>query len=76
MKTETQQNDLLEMDDLIILRINKVSSYTGLSRSMIYDLVARREFPHPISLGQRAVGWIKAEVVAWLEERIGITRHR
>lgn len=53
-----------------ILRRQLVESQTGLSRSKIYDLITRDEFPRPIKIGARAVGWVEADVVAWINSRI------
>ncbi len=53
-----------------ILRLPEVKQKTGQSRSTIYDKVQRGEFPAPVKLGERAVGWVEAEVEAWLKDRI------
>ena len=53
-----------------ILRRPKVEKKTGLSRSTIYLLIKKGTFPKPIKLGERSVGWVEAEVDAWLESRI------
>ena len=53
-----------------ILRRQLVESQTGLSRSKIYDLITRDEFPRPIKIGARAVGWVEADVEAWINSRI------
>ena len=47
-----------------ILRLPAVKTNTGLSRSTIYLRVAQGEFPKPVSLGGRAVGWPASEVAA------------
>jgi len=39
-------------------------------RSTLYAKVAEGEFPTPIKLGQRSVGWSAAEVEAWIDSRI------
>lgn len=49
-----------------ILRIKAVKELTGLGRSSIYDKIKRREFPPPIPLGPRAVGWLFSDLDAWL----------
>jgi prophage regulatory protein len=68
---------------LIILRRKQVEARTGLSRSTIYSKFRRnpkrpREydptFPRPVSIGTRAVGWIEAEVDAWLNAQIQKSR--
>ena len=53
-----------------ILRLPEVKRRTGLSRSSIYGRVDQQTFPRPIPLGGRAVGWIEAEVEAWLKSQI------
>ena len=53
-----------------ILRLPDVKQKTGQSRSTIYDKVQRGEFPAPVKLGERAVGWVEAEVEAWVKDRI------
>lgn len=52
-----------------LLRRPAVEAVTGLSRSTIYAMMAEGEFPKPIRLGKRAVGWRKADIAAWLESR-------
>jgi prophage regulatory protein len=59
----------LKMTDTI-LRLPAVKTNTGLSRSTIYLRVAQGEFPKPVSLGGRAVGWPASEVAALNSARI------
>lgn len=60
---------------LRILRRKQVESRTGLSRSTIYARMTEGSFPRPIDLGGgRAVGWIEAEIEAWLQTRIECSR--
>lgn len=37
----------------------------GVSRSFIYDQIARGVFPSPIKLGARAVAWTERDLLAW-----------
>jgi len=37
-------------------------------------MISKGEFPKPISLGARAVGWIEQEVTDWIEQRIQQSR--
>lgn len=53
-----------------ILRLPGVKKKTGLSRSTIYDKVQKKQFPEPVKIGERAVGWIEAEVDGWVNDRI------
>lgn len=51
------------------LRRRAVEDITGLSRSTIYDMMSRGEFPRPVKLTAKAVGWPEGAVAAWLESR-------
>ncbi len=54
-----------------ILRLPDVIKRVGLSRSSIYARVARGgDFPSPIKLGERAIGWPSSEIDKWIEEQI------
>lgn len=57
-----------------ILRLPTVKELTGLSRSTIYLRISKDEFPSPISLGGRAVGWLELDVNAWLAEKVEASR--
>jgi prophage regulatory protein len=57
-----------------ILRLPQVKLRVGLSRSSIYLAVSKGKFPRPVSLGARAVGWLEAEVDAWLSQRVELGR--
>ena len=57
-----------------ILRRPQVSARTGLCRSSIYDKISKGEFPEPISLGARSVGWLEDEIEDWLIARIDQSR--
>lgn len=52
-----------------ILRRPAVTHKTGLASSSLYAAIARGEFPKPIKLGERSVGWLSREVDAWIEAR-------
>ncbi|WP_323885402.1 helix-turn-helix transcriptional regulator [Aeromonas caviae] len=52
------------------IRMREAIQKTGLSKSSIYDLMAKGHFPQTISLGGRAVAFIESEVDAWMAERI------
>lgn len=51
------------------LRRPAVEEITGLSRSAIYALMARGEFPRPIKLTGKAVAWPESAIRQWLESR-------
>ncbi|MCG8037113.1 MAG: AlpA family transcriptional regulator [Candidatus Thiodiazotropha taylori] len=57
-----------------ILRLPAVEARTGLARSTIYLRMSEGSFPRSISLGERAVGWIEAEINDWLTQQIEVSR--
>ena len=52
-----------------ILRLPAVLELTGLSRTTIWRMVKRGEFPQPVALGARARGWRASEVQEWMDSR-------
>ena len=58
-----------------ILRLPAVKARVGLSRSTIYLRIANQQFPRPVSLGSRAVGWLDAEIDEWLSRQIELSRN-
>lgn len=57
-----------------ILRLPALKELTGLSRSTIYLRISKNEFPSPISLGDRAVGWLEEDIENWLTEKVEASR--
>ncbi|WP_373924607.1 helix-turn-helix transcriptional regulator [Duganella sp. BK701] len=63
-----------------MLRCKQLMARLSLSRSTIYDKLSKSSprfdpsFPRPINLGPHAVGWVEAEVDAWLQARIAASR--
>lgn len=53
-----------------VLRRNEVEKATGLPRSTIYEKMAKGEFPKPIKLTAKSVGWLENEIIAWQKARI------
>ena len=62
-------NDATEL----LLRIGTVVRVTGLGRSTIYLLVAHDQFPSPVRLTRKAVGWRRVDVERWTNERDAVT---
>lgn len=52
-----------------IERRPQVEARTGLTRSAIYALMAVNDFPRPVKLSAKAVGWRSEQVDAWIESR-------
>jgi prophage regulatory protein len=53
-----------------LLRLSDVRDRVPYSRSTIYDLIKKGEFPKPISLGERAVAWVESDIDAWIQARV------
>ena len=53
-----------------IIKLKEVLNKTGLGRSTLYNLIGTSQFPKPIPLGLRAVGWLESEIEKWIMERV------
>ena len=53
-----------------ILRLPQVQKATGESRSTIYKRISEGEFPKPVKLGAKSVGWVEDEIAAYNQARI------
>ncbi len=58
-----------EINPSSILRLKAVRALTGLSRSTVWRLCRRSEFPQPLKLTKRLIGWRAGEVLNWLDSR-------
>lgn len=54
----------------ILLRRKEVEAFTGLGRSSIYKQMSKGLFPKPVKLSDRAVGWPKSKIDAWIKQKI------
>ena len=50
-----------------LLRRHQLEANLGISRSTIYQMMASGEFPKPLKIGRRAVGWRVEDVEEWLD---------
>jgi prophage regulatory protein len=66
--------DTVQRGAATLLRMPQVKARTGLSRSAIYLKIKNGEFPAPVSLGPRAVGWLEAEVERWISDCVARSR--
>jgi prophage regulatory protein len=67
-------NEHIHASPRVILRLRQVVARTGLSRSTIYERIQAGEFPVQIALGARAVGWLEADIEAWIGAQVERTR--
>jgi prophage regulatory protein len=56
-----------------ILRMGAVQRLTGLGRSTIYRLIAAKQFPAPVRLTGRAVGWRSTDIDRWSSTLVAAT---
>jgi prophage regulatory protein len=57
-------------ENVTLLRLPNVLERTGLSRSKVYELIGRHQFPKPVRLGARFTAWVSSEIDAWVCERV------
>jgi prophage regulatory protein len=56
-----------------MLRMTAVRRRTGLGRSTIYRLIAAKQFPAPVRLTGRAIGWRSADIERWRSGLVAAT---
>ncbi|MCA0943376.1 AlpA family phage regulatory protein [Salipiger pacificus] len=52
-----------------MLRRGEVERITALSKSTLYRMIARGDFPAPVRIGARAVGWRGSVIQEWVSAR-------
>lgn len=52
-----------------IMRIREVTKTIGLGRATLYKMLEAGEFPRPIKLGARSIGFKSEEVQDWIDSR-------
>lgn len=52
------------------LRLNEVMQRTGLSRTVVYSLISKGEFPKPIRITERCVAWLASAIDAWVDMKV------
>tara|TARA_R110002153_G_scaffold86738_1_gene215187 strand:+ start:2205 stop:2393 length:189 start_codon:yes stop_codon:yes gene_type:complete len=51
-----------------IIRRKDIEERLKISRSSIYAMMSQGEFPKPVRLGRRAVGWKSTDIEKWLQD--------
>jgi prophage regulatory protein len=59
----------MTQEPVLVVRLKELLRLLGLSRSMVLNMVREKEFPAPIQLGPRAIGWRRADIEAWVKGR-------
>jgi prophage regulatory protein len=74
IKTRSHKKFLNDPEEIIFVRLPEVKAVTGLSKSSLYALIRASNFPAPVRLGPRTVGWVRSEVKEWAAERVLTSR--
>lgn len=53
-----------------LIALAEVIKITGFKTTKIYDTVNKGAFPKKVRIGPRAVRWVKAEVLGWVNEQM------
>lgn len=51
------------------IRRPEVEHLTGLSRPTIYRYIQQGQFPEPVKITKRAVGWRESDIIEWMNTR-------
>lgn len=62
------QAELPEIHDIRIMRMPSVVDATGISRAGIYRLLVAGQFPEPVQLTERSIGWYAIDIRRWLAQ--------
>ena len=54
----------------LIISVKDVCRLTSLSRAFISKVRSNGNFPAPVYLGEKRIGFVRAEVEAWIDARI------
>ncbi len=68
-QTESQMNESNAVPAAVV-RLPEVVQLTGRKRSSIYEDMAAGRMPRSIKLGPRSVGWLRADIEAWIAARV------
>jgi prophage regulatory protein len=67
---ECSVRNSLKVQSMKVLRLPSVCELTGVPRSTLYLYIKNNQFPKPVKLGIKSVGWIQEEVEQWLLQRM------
>jgi prophage regulatory protein len=72
VKATTLNKEMPVMPPLKLLRFATVHERTGLSRSTIWRLEHRGQFPRHRPISANAVAWVESEVAAWIQAKVDV----
>ena len=53
-----------------LLKIDEVQSRVNFSRSAIYQMMSRGQFPAAIKISSRAVFWAESSINSWIDSQV------
>ncbi len=68
------EQDMSSSTEIRFIKLPQVLALCGRSKSSIYGAIKKGEFPAPVKLSCRSVGWIYSEIASWAEERVKASR--
>lgn len=71
--THPEVSQQIAADDRV-LRLADVLARVGLSKSSIYAMIAKGDFPAGFPLGQQARGWLESSITQWIAGRVNSCR--
>jgi prophage regulatory protein len=71
-----KRNRELPTDPNAVLSIEQVVALLSISKSTIQRMVRKRQFPEPIKLSARRIGWRRTDIEAWQERGKAKTRQQ
>jgi len=54
----------------VIIKKSTVLGTVGFSGPTLWRRVKEKNFPQPVHLGGRSIGWLQSEVCAWIKARV------
>lgn len=57
-------------DNYALISMRDTCALTSLSRTMIHRLRSEGRFPRPAELGEKRIAFSRAEVLAWIQQRL------
>jgi prophage regulatory protein len=64
MKWKNERND-----ENRVIRMKEICYLVGISRATIYLMIEENNFPKPLKIGKRAIGWEYKTIIEWIEKK-------
>ncbi len=73
---ESEIDNWIAQREIKIIRIKEVVKKTSVSKSTIYEMIKRKDFPAQIKLNSVSSGWILSEIDSWIAQKIAERNER